>query len=197
MNKRFFLLLVMALLVFACGDAGYEADVSKTIDIDPIAVDIEVPALAVGQLVPETPPIDVNTGTIDIGDNDFSDYLSDAELFTINFINYTIDGFPAGSSADLELDVSISINGGADQPLLTIIVPDAQNNVTDVTLYDKNNPGNVNQGTINQLESAIQNGDAFEMNITMTGRDVTLQTQQVNFNLVFAFDVTARIQLVD
>ncbi|OEK05426.1 hypothetical protein BFP71_18740 [Roseivirga misakiensis] len=179
-----------------CGDAGVESDVSKNIDIDPISVQISVPAIAVGQLVGQTPPINVSTGQISLSTDEFDEYLEDAERFTINLITYTIDNFPAGSSADLAVDMSISVQGqGNAQPLLSIRIDNVQNNPVDVLIYDKNAPGSVSQAAITSLEDALKNGSSFEVEMTIVGEDVTLQTQDVDFDFIFGFDVTARVQL--
>ncbi|MBO3698289.1 hypothetical protein [Roseivirga sp. E12] len=197
MRKTFYLIACLTLVLWGCGDAGVQSDVSKNIEIDPIAVRLSVPALVVGQLVPQTPPINVNTGQIDISSDEFDEYLDDTEKFTINQITYTIDNFPAGSSADLDIDMTIELQGQSVQQLLSIRVDNVQNNPVDVLLYDKNAPGSVNAAAITSLEQALKDGTSFRVGMTLVGEDVTLQTQDVDFNFIFKFDVTARIQLVD
>jgi|GEM_PF-762170 len=197
MRKTFYLIACMALVILGCGDAGVQSDVSKNISIDPISVQLSVPAVAVGMLVPQTPPIDVNTGQINISSDEFDEYLEDAERFTINQITYTIDNFPAGSSADLDIDMTIQLQGQNPQQLLTTRIDNVQNNPVDVLLYDKDAPGSVNAAAITSLEQALKDGTSFQVAMTIVGEDVTLQTQDVDFNFIFKFDVTARVQLVD
>lgn len=195
MKKYFLLLLSVGLLNLGCGEAGFESDISKNIEIDPITLNLSVPDLLIGQLVPQTPPVTVSTGTIDITGDDFDDFLSDAELFKLNQISYSVVDFPSSSSANLDVDVSISIAGGTFQPLLTTTINQVQNNANDVVLFTAESPGGANANTISQLEQALLNGQAFEMQIEVVGNDVTLQTSDVDFGLIFKFDVTARIQL--
>ncbi len=197
MRKTFYLIACMALVILGCGDAGVQSDVSKNISIDPISVQLSVPAVAVGMLVPQTPPIDVNTGQINISSDEFDEYLEDAERFTINQITYTIDNFPAGSSADLDIDMTIQLQGQNPQQLLTTRIDNVQNNPVDVLLFDKDAPGSVNAAAITSLEQALKDGTSFQVAMTIVGEDVTLQTQDVDFNFIFKFDVTARVQLVD
>ena len=182
------------MLLFACGEAGVESDISKSIEIDPISVQMTVPQAAVGVLVQSTPPITVNSGTIDIGTEDFGSYLEDAELFTINTLSYSIENFPAGSSADLDITVNVII-GGQTQQLLNVLIEDAQNNASNVLLYDKDNPGNANAAAVTALAQAIKDGQSFEVEMVIVGRDVTLQSSSIDFDIILGFDVTARIQL--
>lgn len=195
MRKTFYLIACLAVILSGCGDAGVQSDVSKNIEIDPISVQLSVPAVAVGVLVPQTPPINVNTGQINLSSDEFDEYLEDAERFTINQIAYTIDNFPAGSSADLDIDMSIQIQGQNLQSLLSIRIDDVQNNPVDVLLFDKDSPGSVNTAAIASLEQALQSGTSFTVEMTIVGEDVTLQTQDVDFDFIFQFDVTARVQL--
>lgn len=191
MQKRLLTFLSLLLVIWGCGEAGVQSDISKNVAIDPINVSISVPAQAVGVLVPQTPPIVVNTGSIQISGDEFDDYLSDAERFTINQITYSIENFPAGSEADLDIAIDISVAGGASVRLLATTVTDAQSNVTDVVLYPTSS---VNASAITALEQALLNGQSFEMDIELVGRNVTLETQSIDFDLVFKFDVTARLQ---
>lgn len=187
----------MPVILWGCGDAGVQSDVSKNIEIDPISVQLSVPAAAVGVLVPQTPPISVNTGQINLGSDDFAEYLEDTERFTINKMSYTIDNFPAGSSADLVIDMTIQIQGESSQDLLSIRIDNVQNNPVNVLLFDKDAPGSVSTAAITSLEQALKNGTSFQVEMTIVGEDVTLQSQDVDFDFIFQFDVTARIQLVD
>lgn len=195
MRKIFYLVACCALVLTGCGEAGVESDVSKKIAIDPISVQLSVPAVAVGVLLGQTPPVDVNTGQISLSSDEFDEYLEDTERFTINEITYTIDNFPAGSSADLVIDMTIQLQGQNSEPLLSIRIDDVQNNPVDVLLYDKNSPGSVSTTAIANLEQALKDGTSFQVGMSIVGEDVTLQTQDVDFDFIFNFDVTARVQL--
>lgn len=195
MRKIFYLVACIAVVLTGCGEAGVQSDVSKNIGIDPISVEISVPAAAVGVLVAQTPPVVVNTGQISISSDEFDEYLEDTERFTINQISYTIDNFPAGSSADLVIDMTIEIQGQNSQPLLSTRIDDVQNNPIDVLLYDKDAPGSVSAAAIASLEQALKDGSTFEVEMSIVGEDVTLQSQDVEFDFIFMFDVTARVQL--
>ena len=192
MQKRLLPFLSLLLVIWGCGEAGIESDISKGVAIDPINVSISVPAQAVGLLLPETPPITVSTGPIEISGEEFEDYLSDAQRFTINEITYSIENFPAGSEADLDIAIDISVAGATPIRLLATTVTDAQDNVTEVVLYPT---AQVNAAAISALEQALLNGQSFEMEIELVGKNVTLQSQSVDFDLVFKFDLTARLKL--
>ena len=187
--------MAFVLILSGCGEAGIQSDVSKNVEIDPVSVEISVPAAAVGVLVTQTPPVEVNTGPIDISDAEFDEYLEDATNFTINQITYSIERFPNGSQADLNVELDIQIQGQQRQALLTTSVEDAQNNTVDVMLYDRNAPGNVSSTAIADLELALRNGSSFEIFMTIVGEDVILQEESVDFDFIFSFDVTARVEL--
>lgn len=195
MQKRLLPFLSLLLIIWGCGEAGIQSDISKNVEIDPIDIELSVPPFLVGQDIEETPPINVSTGTIDISDNEFSEYLDDATKFTINKITYSIVNFPNGSRADLDLNIDIAIAGGGAQDLLEILIEDAQDNVDDVILYQAGTSGNVSPGAIQALEQALLNSQTFEMDIEIVGRNVNLQEENVNFQIVFKFDVTTRLQL--
>ncbi len=197
MRKLFYSISCIALLLWSCGDAGVQSDVSKNVEIDPISVRLSVPAAAIGVLVGQTPPIMVSTSQITLSSDEFSEYLEDTERFTINHITYTIDGFPAGSSADLNVDMSIQMQGQAPQNLLTTRINDVQNNPVDASLYTSSAPGNVNAAAVTSLEQALKDGTSFQIAMTLVGEDVTLQATDVDFNFTFKFDVTARVKLDD
>lgn len=195
MQKRLLPFLSLLLVIWGCGEAGIQSDISKNVAIDPIDVQLSVPAILVGQDINETPPTQVSTGTIDISDNDFSEYLDDATKFTINKITYSIVNFPSGSRADLDLNIDVAIAGGGSQDLLEILIEDAQNNADDVVLYQAGAGGNVSATAIQALEQALLNSQTFEMDIEIVGRNVNLSQSDVDFQIVFKFDVTTRLQL--
>jgi len=202
MKKSLLILLTSVSLFWACGEVGYESDISKAIAIDPVSVAIDIPAMAIGQVIPQTPPITVTTDAIDFGGNDFDDYdLGDVKFYRINEILFSIDGFDPGSGAnlneaDLSIDMNLIINGGTTT-LLNTTIRDLQDNVNDVLLFDRMNPGSVNQAAIASLEQLLLDGGTFALELVMVGRDVLLQTTTQNFDIIFKFDVTARVQLIE
>lgn len=191
MKKTFLAIIASAAFMLGCGEAGVQSDISQNVEIDPINVQLSVPTILVGQRVNQTPPVNVSTGVIDISSDEFSEYLSDATRFTVNEITFSIENFPSGSEADLDISADISIAGGAPVDLLSTVVTDAQNNVTDVVLYPA---GSANAAGIAALEQALLNGQSFEMDIELVGRDVLLAQSTIDFDLIFKFDVTARVQ---
>lgn len=194
MQKRLLPFLSLLLVIWGCGEAGIQSDISKNVAIDPVSVSLSVPPIFVGQRVNETPPQQISTDLIDISDNEFSDYLSDAESFTVNKISYTIENFPNGSEADLDLNIDLNVGGGT-QDLLDIVIVDAQNNVDDVILYQDGVTSNVSESAITAIEQAIFNNQSFRLDIELIGRDVLLQQSNVDFRIIFKFDVTARVRL--
>lgn len=197
MRKIFYPIACMTVILWGCGDAGVQSDVSKSIEIDPISVQLSVPAISVGVQVPQTSPVSVSTGQINLGSDEFDEYLEDTERFTINQMSYTINNFPSGSTADLVIDMTIQIQGENSQALLSVRIDNVQNNPVKVLLFDKDSPGLVSTAAIASLEQALKNGTSFQVGMTIVGEDVTLQTQDVDFNFIFQFDVTARVQLAD
>ena len=195
MQKRLLPFLSLLLVIWGCGEAGIQSDISKNVAIDPINVNFPVVPGYQG----DTPPSNVSTDPIDISDNDFAEYIEDSQSFKINEITFKIEGFNSANEADLELDISISISGGASMPLLTTTITDLQSiGANDIqTLYEKSNPGSVNQGTITQLEQALQSGQSFQMDMNLTGKNVNiaLSSNEIDFDITFMFDVTARLQL--
>ena len=204
MQKRLLPLLSLLLVIWGCGEAGFQSDVSKGIEIDPINVSFSVPALLVNQTInvaalPQSQQDELTTSEqtdlIEISTDDFDDYISDAEKFTVNEITYRIDGFPTGSRADLELSISVTLEGSqATFDLIDTTIEDVQTKTTDVQLY----PGTgVNASGIAQLETALKDRSGFYLNIEVrvAGSDVVLTSEDVDFDIIFGFDVTARLQL--
>lgn len=195
MQKRLLPFLSLLLVIWGCGEAGIQSDISKDVGIDPINVNIPVIPGYQG----DTPTIPASSDPIDISDNEFSEYIQDSESFTINKITFTLEDYDQSNEADLEIEINVSIAGGADLPLLTTTIADLQTiSSSDIqTLFSKSSPGNVNTSTITQLEQALQNGQSFQMDMNLTGRNVSISAtnSEIDFNLYFKFDVTARLQL--
>lgn len=201
MKKVFLLAFTFSLFTLACGDAGIESDISKLVEIDPLTVSLTVPNIAIGQRIPVTPPIIINTDEINFGDSDFEDYdLGEIESYAVNEMFYSIEGFEPGlgtsaNEADLQVDMNIVFEGGDPEFLLSTTISDIQNNVDNILLFDKSNPGSVRIEVIQNLERSLLNGRSFALQLVMEGRDVLLQSTNQDFDIAFKFDVTVRVQL--
>ena len=204
MQKRLLPLLSLLLVIWGCGEAGFQSDVSKRIEIEPRSISFSVPASIKDQTInvadlPQSQQDQLTasdrTDLIEISTDDFDDYISDAEKFTINEITYRIDGFPTGSRADLELSISVTLEGSqATFDLIDTTIEDVQTKTTDVQLY----PGTgVNSSGIAQLETALKDRSGFylDIEVRVDGSDVVLTSEDVDFDIIFGFDVTARLQL--
>lgn len=195
MRSKYLLFALISVFLWGCGEAGVESDISKLIDTDPIEVNVSVDPFLVNQTVASTPVTTVYAYNV-VETEEFEEYLDDAETFTLNFISYTVENFPSGSSADMLLDVSIAIGGGNNYlDLMSLRIDDVQNNPEDVKIYEAgSNLGAVNASTVGQLESALLQGQTFDMRIEISGEDVTLTQPDADFDLIFKYDVTARVQ---
>ena len=194
MKKNLLLILLMATIISACGEAGIQSDISQVVETDPVTVTIDLPAQAVGVLVDETPPVTVETGEINITSDEFDEYMDELQRFTINKIWYKVEGFDAGNEADLDITLNI-ISGGNSIELLETSIVDAHLKTDDVLLFDKAAPGDVNPAAVSVIESALLNGTSFKIELVLVGRNVRFQTTSDTFDFLFKFDVTARVQL--
>lgn len=196
MKKLYVCLSAISLgLLYSCGEAGIQSDISQIVDVDPINVRIDIAPIFVGQDIDETPPTSVQTSPINITSDEFSEYSDELQSFKINQIYYTLSGIEAGNEADLDVDMSIIFNGGSSIPLLSTLIVDAQTQTARVLLYDKTNPGSVNATAISGIESALLNGTSFVLEMEIVGRNVRFQSSSEEFQFQFQFDVTARVQL--
>ncbi len=195
MKSKLLIALFASVLFFGCGEAGFESDISKNIELDPVSVQLSIDPLLIGQFVPQLPPVVESTGVIDLVGEDFGSYLDDSQSFRINQITYAIDNFPANSSTDLLITVDVAVAGGQFQNLLSTNLTNPQGSISDVLLYSRTNPGTTNTSVIGQLEQALLNGQSFELRVETSASNVVLQTSTIDFDLLFKFDVTTRIQL--
>lgn len=191
MRSKYLLLALISVFLWGCGEAGVESDISKLIDTERIEINLSTPF--VGQEVDRTPSTIVYARNV-VESDEFSEYLDDAQNFTVNFITYSVEGFPTTSSADMVLDVSVSIQGGNFLELLSLRINDVQNNPQDIMIYEKGSDLPANESTVSQLENALLNGQTFDMKIELYGEDVTLEQADVAFDLIFKYDLTARVQ---
>lgn len=194
MKKNLLFTLFFAAVISACGEAGIQSDISQVFETDPVSVTV-TPGVAIGQTIAVTPTQSVETGDIDITGAEFEEYLDEIERITINKIFYSIEGFDQGNEADLDIEMNIIFPGQSPQFLLSTTIEDAHLNSSDVLLFDKASPGQVSTSAIESLETAIFNRTSFRIELEIMGRNVTFQTTSDEFQFLFAFDVTARVQL--
>ncbi|WP_339696200.1 hypothetical protein [uncultured Roseivirga sp.] len=196
MKKNLLLILLMATIISACGEAGIQSDISQAVETDPVTVTIDVPAQFVGQFIDVAPnPVTVRTEEINITSDEFDEYSGDElKRFTINKIWYKIEDFDQGNEADLDVTLNI-ISGGSSTELLETTIVDAHLKTEDVQLFDKAAPGDVNPAAISVIESSLLNGTSFVIEMVLTGKNMTFQSTSDTFNFRFKFDVTARVQL--
>jgi hypothetical protein len=196
MKKISFCLFTICIgLLYSCGEAGIQSDISQIVDVDPISISIDILPIFIGQSVDETSPRTVSTGPIDITSSEFSDYTDELQKFTINKIYYTIRGFDQGNEADLDVDMNVILNGGNSIPVLSTLIVDVQSQTAKVLLYDKTNPGSVNAAAISGIEGALLSGNSFVIEMVVVGRNVIFQSSSDEFQFQFEFDITARVQL--
>ena len=195
MKKNLLLILLMATIISACGEAGIQSDISQAVETDPVTVTIDVPAQFVGQFIAVAPnPVTVRTEEINITADEFEEYMDELQRFTINKIWYRVEGFDQGNEADLDVTLNI-ISGGSSTELLETTIVDAHLKTEDVQLFDKAAPGDVNPAAISVIESSLLNGTSFVIEMVLTGKNMTFQSTSDTFNFRFKFDVTARVQL--
>tara|TARA_R110000796_G_scaffold252596_1_gene388385 strand:+ start:29559 stop:30149 length:591 start_codon:yes stop_codon:yes gene_type:complete len=195
MKKNLLLILLMATIISACGEAGIQSDISQAVETDPVTVTIDVPAQFVGQFIAVAPnPVTVRTEEINITADEFEEYMDELQRFTINKIWYRVEGFDQGNEADLDVTLNI-ISGGSSTELLETTIVDAHLKTEDVQLFDKAAPGDVNPAAISVIESSLLNGTSFVIEMVLTGKNMTFQSTSDTFDFRFKFDVTARVQL--
>lgn len=189
MRKTCLLTLLLTFFLWGCGEAGVESDISKTSEID---FNVEAATLntALGSTVGQS---------FDFANQEFASYVSDAEKFTLNRLEFEIKdltGAPA-TTLDMEIRIDFSNNTASKtdgDALLSVANVPVANTTSPVLLFstDSNNPGIANTSVVTALEQAILNRSTVEVEITSskTGADVT-----EDFTINLLFDLTARVQL--
>ncbi len=189
MRKTCLLTLVLTVFLWGCGEAGVESDISKTSEID---FDIEASTLntALGSTVGQS---------FDFANQEFASYVSDAEKFTLNRLEFEIKDLTGAPAATLDMEIRIDFSNNTasktdGDALLSVTNVPVANTTSPVLLFstDASNPGIANSSVVTALEQAILNRSTVELEITSskTGADLT---QDFTINLLF--DLTARVQL--
>ncbi|MFY0592839.1 hypothetical protein [Roseivirga sp.] len=189
MRKQLIILLTLPFLLLGCGEAGVESDISKTseLDFEIAASDLN---LALGSTIAQS---------FDFANEDFDEYISDVEMFTLNQLEFEIlelSGAPA-TTLDLEIRIDFDNNTASTtdgEALVSIANVPVANTTSPVLLYstDASNPGLANTSVVTAFEQAVLNKRTVEIEITSskTGADLT-----ENFKINLLFDLTARVQL--
>lgn len=189
MRKTCLLTLVLTVFLWGCGEAGVESDISKTSEID---FDINASTLntALGSTVGQS---------FDFADQEFASYISDAEKFTLNRLEFEITGLTGAPATTLDMEIRIDFSNNTSSQtdgdaLLSVANVPVANTTSPVLLFstDATDLGITNTAVVTALEAAILNRSTVELEITSskTGADLT-----ENFKINLLFDLTARVQL--
>lgn len=181
--------MLLTVLLLGCGEAGVESDISKTSEID---FDIEASTLntVLGSTVGQS---------FDFADQDFASYVSDAERFTLNTLEFEITGLTGTPASTLDMEIRIDFSNNVasktdGDALLSVTSVPVANTTSPVLLYstDASNPGIANATVVAALEQAILNRSTVELEITSSKNGADLSE---DFKINLLFDLTARIQL--
>lgn len=170
------ILAIPFLIFLACGEAGIQVDVSKSLGYD---FGIDVAGIDENGNATSTNPVD-------LGDELDSYDLSSA---TINGITYRISGLPDNFSSTFSLDLEVPTNGigtFVSTPENSIL----ENSSSDIVMYNSSVSSTlVDITAINSLEGIIQNGDIFTM-----VADGQFNNVQEDFIITFNFDITGKVR---
>jgi hypothetical protein len=181
--------MLLTVLVWGCGEAGVESDISKTSEID---FDIEASTLntVLGSTVSQS---------FDFALEDFDSYVSDAEKFTLNSLEFEITGLTGAPASTLDMEIRIDFSNNVASKtdgdvLLSVANVPITNTTSPVLLYstDASNPGIANGTIVAALEQAILNRSTVELEITSSKNGADLSE---DFKINLLFDLTARIKL--
>ena len=204
-NQISFLALISLTLLWSCGEAGLETDISKINEIE----------FTVSNLTAEG--IHSERASVNLADEEFAEYLGDIEQFKVNKIEVQIASLNAdlaSISPYVDQNINTSINGSIlvllDNIELMSVVYEGGNSGTDghelfhdqgnlkitdrIVLYDEANPSNVQvqttQEAINILLSALENRSTLNADFLLSGR-----FENANMTMKIFLDLTARAQL--
>ena len=207
LKNKFFLILLSATLLWGCGEAGVESDVSKVTEISfEISSDDFTPigGFLLADLREVVNPVE----------EEFSEYRDDVENYIVNKLEiqiteYTVTGndptvvffgMGAGPVGNLlgpniiQEDSRISTN----TPLIDALT-DANDRITNtdkILIFDRSNEANglilsTNDG-IQQVLTALRNSTLFEGRLQVATQGGALTG---GFKVTLFFDLTARVQL--
>ena len=189
MRKIYLLITVMTVFVWGCGEAGIESDISKTSEF---TFDVSSATFNTN--------VNVDRGeSFNFSSEEFSDYIADAQKFTLNRLEFEVVGLSDTPSATMDLSVRIDFTNDETSKtngdnLLTVMNVPVSNTSSPVLLFstDATNPGLAINSVVIALEQAILSGSTIELELTSTktGADVT-----ADFQIKLLVDLTARIEL--
>lgn len=207
LKNKFFLILLSATLLWGCGEAGVQSDVSKVTEI---SFDI-----AAGDFTPVAGFLLADLRqVVDPTEEEFSEYRDDVENYIVNKLeiqitNYTVTGndptvvffgMGAGPIGNLLGPNIISEDSRTSNntPLIDALT-DANDKITNtdkIVIFDRSNESNglilsTNAG-IQQVLSALENNSQFEGRVQVATQGGALTG---GFTVTFFFDLTARVQL--
>lgn len=197
MRPSYSLIIGLALILLGCGNEIVLSDVTKNIEVDPIPVRLSIPTAIVGRFLPETPEVLLSTGEINISEGEFQEYLDDVRSYSIGKISCLINGFSFGNSAKLDIDLSIEEFRGVTHEILDLSIQDISDNSSEIVLYQKGHTSAIESSIIRSLEQVLLDVNSFNMNMNLVGRDVVPSQEDIDFEVVFQFTITAEVQLAD
>ena len=206
MKKTYLSLMACLILLFACGEAGVESDISKTTEVSYTVTASDFPntgSFAIADL----------TETIDPSSDDFAEYLDDIQNYFINKIEVQITGYtsvaddpeviffgmgagPVGNSLGPNI-VLEDARASSTTPLITQMTntDDELSNSERMVIFDRKTPANglvdENNAGVMQILTALTNKTAFEGRVQVALSGVLSGP----FTVTFFFDLTGRVQL--
>lgn len=178
---------VISILFYGCGEAGFESDISKnteaTFTIESARVnDLQDNNLEVSE-------------SFDFANDEFGDYIDDAESFRIGKLSYEISDYSNTSGDVVSVDFVLSVtNSGTDREILTISDLTIENTGVVLVYEEGNTTSLLSASQIASLESVadlVENRQSADFKVSI---DFT-QDIDSDFDLTFYFDLTARVQL--
>jgi hypothetical protein len=189
-----YLLILMAGVVYSCGEAGIQSNVSKTIEEQ---ATIEASVINANSSINETILVDV------LGD-DFEEYRNDIDNFFINRIEIEVTDYANVDNTTTNYQ-SFVLKVGTSQNSLTDFMTGSEQlaflsafgtrvaNTNKILLFDIDEPGallNASSPGITQLIQWLNNGTPFYIGIngSLSGAPVA-----DDFNIKFYLDLTAKV----
>lgn len=189
MRKTYLLTVVLTVFLWGCGEAGVESDISKTSEID-----FTISASDLNAAVDNTVGVE-----FDFADNEFSSYISDAQKFTLNRLEFEILELSNIPASTLSIEIRIDLNNNtASQTdgdvLLSVTNVPVANTTSPILLFstDATDPGLASATVVAALEAAILSERKVEIELTSSKVGADLAD---DFKIRLLFDLTARVNL--
>ncbi len=183
MRKTLLLLSIVSLALFGCGEAGVELDVTKgstvTIQISRNLVNSDVDNFF------------STTQTVNFADDDFEEYIGDAESVIIDKLTYQFKDYNNISGDLVLMDITLG-TGSPNNSILDVFGLVVENTGT-VLAYETGNPESaLSAAQIANLES-LGNQILARQNITFNASADFTDDIDSDFVIEFTFDVTLRV----